>query len=311
MFAFVVRRLLYAIPIVLATTLLLFLIFNIVPGDPVYQVAGKHLTPEIYESIKHELGLDKPLWEQYLVLLKQLATFDFGRSYATKQLISEMMFEGMGVSFSLLFPPFIISVVTSVLFGILLAYYRGTKFDRFVVAGSVAMQAISVIVYIIVGQYVFAYLLGWFPISGYDPSWTGRWQYLMLPAIIDIVLTLAPEIRFYRTVFLDEIGQDYVRTARSKGLPDKTVMTRHVLKNAMIPIITNVVLSLPLLILGAVLIESYFSIPGLGELIVRAISNSDRPVLIAVTIVGTLVYVFFNILSDVLYAVADPRVQLK
>ena len=311
MFAFILRRILYGIPIILATTLLLFVIFNVVPGDPVLQVAGKHVTPELYATIKHELGLDLPMHVQYWNLLKQLLSFDFGRSYATKQLISDMIMDGIGVSLSLLLPPFLISVIASICTGMLLAYFRGTFLDRFAVAFSVGMQAVSVLVYIIVGQYFFAFQLGWFPISGYDPSWSGRWSFLVLPAIIDIVLTLAPEIRFYRTVFLDELYQDYVRTARSKGLKDSTVMFRHVLKNAMIPIITNLILSLPLLILGALLLESYFSIPGLGELVVRAIANSDRPVLISVTVLGTLLYVLFNIISDVLYAVFDPRVQLK
>lgn len=311
MLAYIIRRILYGIPIILGTTLLLFLIFNVVPGDPVLQVAGRHVTPETYATVQHELGLDQPMPVQYLNLLKQLFTLDFGRSYATKQPIIDMIKDGAGVSFSLLFPPFLFSVIVSLLVGMLLAYFRGTLLDRLTVASSVAMQSISVLVYVLVGQYLLAYKMGWFPISGYDPSFSGRWVYLMLPALIDIALTLAPEIRFYRTVFLDEFYQDYVRTARAKGLSEVVVMLRHVLKNAMIPIITNVVLALPFLILGALALESYFSIPGLGYMVVNAIANSDRPVLITMTVLGTVMYVIFNAISDVLYAVFDPRVKLK
>lgn len=309
--AFIIRRILYGIPIVLGTTLLLFLIFTVVPGDPVLQVAGKHVTPELYATIKHEMGLDQPLYMQYFNWLKQMATLDFGRSYSTKQPIMDMIVDGAGVSFSLLFPPFVVSIIISLITGMVLAYYRGSILDRAAVAISVGMQSVSLLVYILAGQYFLAFHFGWFPISGYDPSWSGRWAYLMLPMIIDVVLTLAPEIRFYRTIILDELYQDYVRTARSKGLRDRTILLKHVLKNVMIPIITNVILALPFLILGALLLESFFSIPGLGDLIVRAIANSDRPVLISTTVIGTVAFVIFNIISDVLYAVFDPRVQLK
>ncbi|MBS1984548.1 MAG: ABC transporter permease [Bdellovibrionales bacterium] len=311
MAAFIFRRILYGIPVILGTTLLLFLIFNLVPGDPVLQIAGKHVTPEIYATIKHELGLDKPLYAQYFDWIKQLVTLDFGRSYATKQRIIDMIAEGAGTSLSLLVPPFFISMFASLGLGILIAYYRGSIIDKSVVAISVGMQSVSALVYVLAGQYFLAFKMNAFPISGYDPSFDGRWAYLTLPMIVYILLSLAPDIRFYRTIFLDELYQDYVRTARSKGLSDTLVLFRHVLKNAMIPIITNLFLSLPFLILGALLIESFFSIPGLGDLTVRAIANADRPVLITVTVLGSVIYVIFNIIADILYAVFDPRVQLK
>ncbi len=311
MTAFLLRRLLQAIPIVLGTTLLLFVVFNVVPGDPALQLAGRHATPETIASIRKELGLDQSLPMQYFNLLKQLVTLDFGRSYSTKQEIVEIIKDGAGASFSLVAPPFFLSILTSLLVGMLVALYRGTWIDKSVVSLCVAGQSISVLVYILAGQYFLAYYWGWFPISGYDAGWIERWQYLLLPGIIYIALSLAPQVRFYRTIILDEVYQDYVRTARAKGLGQRSIMLKHVLKNAMIPIITDLVISIPFLILGALLLESFFSIPGLGYLITNAIANTDRPVLIAVTVLGTLAFVIFNIVSDFLYALVDPRVQLR
>jgi peptide/nickel transport system permease protein len=311
MFAFILRRLLYAIPIILGTTLVLFVIFNVVPGDPALMLAGKHPTPEVLASIRAELGLDKPLTTQYFTLLEQLVTLDFGRSYATKQRITEMLIDGVGPSLSLALPAYILATVASILVGMFVAFYRGTILDRGIIALCVAGQSVSVLVYILAGQYFLSYKAGLFPISGYDPSWDGRWAYLLLPGIIFIILSLAPSIRFYRTVILDEAYQDYVRTARAKGLGERTVMLKHVLKNAMIPIITDLVINVPFLILGSLLLEGFFGIPGLGDLVVRAIRDTDRPVLVAVTIMGTVAFVVFNIIADVLYAVVDPRVQLK
>ena len=308
--AFIIRRVLYSIPIVLGTTLLLFLIFNVVPGDPALVLAGKHPTPELIASIRAELGLDKPLYIQYLTLLKQLFTFDLGRSYSTKQQIWDMIKDGAGPSLSLTGPAFLISVVLGLLLGMFVAFYRGRLIDRGIVAVCVAAQSISILVYVIFGQYFLAYKWGWFPISGYDPSFDGRWAFVILPGLIYIAVALAPEIRFYRTIILDELYQDYTRTARAKGLNERMVMLKHVLKNAMIPIITDLVISLPFLILGSIVIESFFSIPGLGDLIVRAIQNTDRPVIISITFLGTLAYVVFNTISDILYGLVDPRVKL-
>ncbi len=311
MISFIIKRLLYGIPIVLGTTAILFLIFNVVPGDPVLLVVGKHATPELIESKRVELGLDKPMLVQYGNLLKQLATFDFGRSYQTKQEISQMVLDGVGPSLALSVPSFIIAVLLSLGIGIFVALFRGTWVDRSVVGLCVAGQSISLLVYILFGQYYLAYVNRWFPISGFDNySFFGMIHYLTLPGLIFIVLTLAPQVRFYRTIILDEIYQDYVRTARSKGLGESGVMLKHVLKNAMIPIITDIIINVPFLILGSVLLESYFGIPGIGDMIVRGIANNDRPVLMSITIIMTVVFVIFNIISDILYALVDPRVQL-
>ncbi len=311
MTGFIIRRLLYSIPILLGTTFLLFLIFNVVPGDPALQIAGRHASAESLATIRSELGLDQPWYTQYFMMLKQYLQLDFGRSYAYKTKIIDMISDGAGASLSLLLPPFLISIFLSLGLGIFVAINRGRWNDRAAVAFSVGGQSISLLVYILAGQYFLAYKWGWFPISGYDTSWSGRWEYLVLPSIIYVVLSLAPQMRFYRTVILDELYQDYVRTARSKGLGTGPIMFRHVLKNALIPIITDVVISIPFLILGALLLESYFSIPGLGDIIVRAIANNDRPVLMSMTVFGTMAYIVFNVISDILYALADPRVEVR
>ena len=311
MTTYILRRILYAIPIVLGTTLVLFVIFNVVPGDPALDLAGRHATPESVASIRKELGLDKPYHMQYLDLLNNLVHLDFGRSYRTKESITDIFFRGAGVSLALTAPPFLLSLIISVIVGMFVAIRRGTWVDRSAVAIAVGMQSISVLVYILACQYFLAYKMKLFPIAGFETSIFMSIPYLVLPWVILLLLSIAPQVRFYRTAILDELYQDYVRTAQAKGLRQRAVMLKHVLKNAMIPIITDVVISIPFLILGALLIESFFGIPGLGDLVVRAIANSDRPVLIAVTVLGTVAFVVFNIVSDVLYAVVDPRVQLK
>lgn len=331
MWTYLIRRILYAVPILLGTTLILFVVFKSIPGDPATIRAGRHATAEQIETIRKQMGLDRPYYVQYFKMLEGISRFDFGRSTAFgDQKVIDVIKRGAGVSFLLTAPPFFISILISILIGSLVALNRGTWFDKSAVAVTVGMQSVSVVVYIIAGQYLLAYLpkspelrdmfesnllTSWmvnlFQISGYDPSLFGKWQYFYLPWIILIALSLAPQVRFYRTIVLDELYQDYVRTARSKGLGTRAVMLVHVLKNAMIPIITDVVLSIPFLILGALLIESFFSIPGIGDLVVRAIQNSDTAMIMAITILGTVAYIVFNIISDLLYALVDPRVQLK
>lgn len=318
MTSFILRRLLLGIPTLLSTTLILFLLFNVLPGqDPAVLMAGKHATPETIASIQKEYGLDKSLPMQYVALLKQVVTFDFGRSFKSKEKISEILMRGAPVSFWLTAPPFFLTTIFAVLVAFVLAIFRGTWVDKSIVSFCVGAQSVSIIVYILAMQYFLAYYpkVQWgkqyFPISGYEPGWVERWHYLALPWIILLAISIAPEIRYYRTVVLDELYQDYVRTGRAKGLGTRMIMLKHVLKNAMIPIITNTVLAIPFLLLGTFAIESFFSIPGIGDISVQAIVNNDRPMLIAVTVFGTVAFIIFNIISDVMYALVDPRVQLK
>lgn len=299
------------VPILIGVTLLTFMLFNIFGGDPAQRYAGKHATVEQVQSIRAELGLDRPLHEQYVFFLKQIATFDYGRSWASKQLISTMLNDGLSATLSLTAPAFAASVVFCIMLALFSVYGRGTILDRGTVVTCLALLSVSSLVYILGLQYFLAFRGGLFPISGWDPSWTGRWAYLTLPWIILFVLSLGPNILIYRTVILDEAFQDYVRTARAKGLGERHVYAKHILKNAMIPIITVIVIEMPFLITGSVLIENFFGIPGLGGTLIKALNDSDFPTIKAFTVISAITYMIFNLLADVLYSAVDPRVKLS
>jgi peptide/nickel transport system permease protein len=272
---------------------------------------GKHATPEQMAMLRTELGLDRPLWVQYFDILKSAFTFDFGRSWNTKQEIFQMIKNGAIPSLTFTVPGFIFSTITSLSIAVVVAFYRGKFLDKFFVVICVSMMSISSLAYILFFQWFFAYKLGMFEISGYEDGFPYFIPYVILPIIIWIILSLGYDLRFYRTVMLDEIYQDYVRTARAKGLSERVILFKHVLKNAMIPVITYVVIQIPYLILGALLIENFFGIPGLGSLVVDAINSNDFGVLKAMSILTSLAFIFFNLLSDVLYTMVDPRVRLK
>ncbi len=221
-----------------------------------------------------------------------------------------MIDDGFSATLSLTVPPFLVSIFFCVGLGLFAAFRRGSLFDKGIVITCLALLSISSLVYILALQYFLAYDMGLFPISGWDPSWTGRWQYLVLPWIILSVLLLGGNILVYRSVFMDEAYQDYTRTARAKGLSNTAVWTKHILKNAMIPIITVIVIEMPFLITGAVLIENFFGIPGLGGMLVKALNESDFPVIKAMTVIISFAYMFFNLLSDLIYGLVDPRIKL-
>jgi peptide/nickel transport system permease protein len=311
MLAYIIRRTLYMIPILFGITLLTFFLFNMLAGDVALRLAGRHATVEQVANIRTELGLDKPVPLQYLNYVRQIAVFDYGRSWSTKQEVSTMISDGVSPTLSLTVPPFLASIVFCIGLALCTVYLRGTIFDKGTVITCLGLMSISSLVYILALQYFFAYHLGAFPISGWDPSWTGRWSYLGLPWLILFVLTLGPNILVYRSVIMDEAFQDYVRTARAKGLTTSAVFARHILKNAMIPIITVIIIDMPFLITGSVLIENFFGIPGIGGLIIKALNESDFPTIKAITVVTSIAYMVFNVLSDVLYSVVDPRIKLS
>lgn len=308
---YILRRLLYTIPVVLGVSFIIFLLFNLVSGDPTALLLGKNATAKQMVELREQLGLNKSLWLQYLDVVKSAFTFDFGRSWQSKQEIMHMIKMGAYPSLALSIPAFTISTILSILISLVVAYYRGKGIDLFIRILCIAGMSISSLVYILVFQWYFAYHLGWFEISGFEEGFPNFVPYVALPAIIWIVLSLGPDVRFFRTVILDEIYQDYVRTARAKGLGEKTILLKHVLRNAMIPIITYVVIQLPFLILGALLLESFFGIPGLGGMTLNALNSSDFPVVKAMAILSSVAYIVFGLLTDILYTVADPRVKLK
>lgn len=308
---YIIRRTLYVIPVLLGVCLIIFVLFNLVGGDPAITLLGKHANQEQIDVIREQLGLNKSLFAQYLDIVRSAFTFDFGRSWATKQEIWEMIKIGAPASATFTLPAFLISTILSILISLIVAFYRGKIIDRAMVVTCVALMSLPSLAIILFSQWFFAYKLGWFEISGFEYGLAQSIPYILLPALIWIMLTVGPNIRIYRTVILDEIYQDYVRTARAKGLSETIILLKHVLKNSMIPILTFVVIQIPFLILGSLLIESFFSIPGLGGITLNAINNSDFPVIKAMAILSAVLYIVFSLLTDILYTFFDPRVRLN
>jgi peptide/nickel transport system permease protein len=310
MLSYVVRRVLYMIPVLLGVALLVFLLFNAVGEDPVRVALGQHATPASIADLRAQWGLDKPLPLQFWDFLVQIVTFDYGRSFNTGEKLRDMFAAGAPVSLLLTIPPFIFGFIVNVSLGLLIAYYRGSWLDRISTALFIMAMSISYLVYIIGLQYFLAYKLGWFPISGYAEGFESL-KYVALPWLIILLVSMGPDVRIYRTVFLDETQADYVRTARAKGVSELRMLFAHVLKNAMIPIVTYTTLAVPFLILGAFLMERYFSLPGVGDLMITAINNGDFPVLKGLTMVIALLYSGIVLLTDIIYAWVDPRVSLS
>lgn len=308
--SYILRRLLYLIPVLLGVCFIIFILFNVVAGDPTANLLGKHATAKQMMELREQLGLNQPWYMQYFDVVKSAFTFDFGRSWSTKQEISQMFLRGAIPSITLSLPAFAISTFLSVLTALVVSYFRGGKIDLFLRVTCIAMMSISSLVYILVFQWLFAFKLGFFEISGYEFGFPDFIPYIALPVIVWVVLSLGPDIRFYRTLILDEIYQDYVRTARAKGVSEKVILLKHVLRNAMIPIITYTVVQLPFLLLGSLLLESFFSIPGLGGITITAVNSSDFPVIKAMAILSAVAYIIFTLVQDILYTVVDPRVKL-
>jgi len=312
MLAYVVRRLGQFVPTLLGVVLLVFVLFNWVGGDPAYLLAGKMPNPEQIENIRRQLGVDQPYYVQLWIFIQSIATGDFGVSWATNEKVSDIFATRLGPSLTVLVPMLVIGTLMAMAAAMAVAYVRGSVTDRAIMIGCTVGQSISILVYILVFQYVFAYQLGWFPVQGWGSSFAQNLlSYSALPIIVGIIVALAPDTRLYRTFFLDEINQDYVRTARAKGLSEARVMWLHVLRNAAIPIVTNVLIQLPGLLAGAFLIERFFSIPGIGREVILAVERSDFPVIKAVTIYVAVATMTVNLVADLLYKALDPRVQLK
>lgn len=296
---------------ILGVTLVTFTLFNLVGGDPALQYAGKNANAELIASLREELGMNKPLPAQYLFFLKQTFTFNWGDSWSTHRSINQMISDGLGPSLSLTAPAFLITVIASVLIALLASVYKGRWPDHLIHVICLSLMSVSFLVYIMFFQKALAYDLSLFPIYGWDPGFQFRWQYVLLPWLIYVSVSVGPKVLLFRSAILDEAHQDYVRTARSKGLSTFNVYTKHILRNALIPILTLTIAQMPSLITGSLLLETFFGIPGLGNMLVKAIQESDFPVIKAMTVVGSLAYIFFNLLNDVLYFYFEPRMELK
>jgi len=320
MLAYIVRRTAYGVVVVLGVLFFLFALFFLVtkPDDIARKAIGDKAMPAVIAQWKKNHGYDRPLWpgpghmkDNMLVEhYRRMLTFDFGRSDADDTLIIDRIERGVGPSFSLTLPEFVLGLLLGIGISLFVAFFRETYIDRSAVVLSVLAMSISSLLYIIGGQYLIGKTLRWFPISGFDPSWVVRARFLALPIVVGLAAGIGGSVRFYRAGFIEGIYKDYVRTARAKGAGEIRIMTRHVLPNAAIPILTNVVTEIPFLLMGSLLLEASFGIPGLGSLTVDAINANDFATLRTMVYIGSLFFVVGQILTDISYTIADPRVRL-
>lgn len=312
MTAYILRRLWQMVPTMAGVILLVFFLFNWVGGDPAYVLAGLMSSQAQIASIRQQLGLDEPLYMQLWIFVKQVVTFDFGTSWTTGETVSSIFATRLPASLTVLLPLLLLETILGIVIAVGVAWVRGSAVDRGVMALCTLFMSVSILVFIILGQYLLAYQLGWFPVQGWgDSFWTNLLVYAPLPILLGLVVSIAPNTRLFRSFVLDEVDQDYVRTARAKGLSETRVMFVHVLRNALVPVITFVISNLPGLLLGAFLLERFFGIPGLGREIILAVERSDFPVIKAITVYVALASMIFNLIGDLLYRLADPRIQLK
>jgi peptide/nickel transport system permease protein len=330
MIAYLIRRILYSLPILVGVNLLTFALFFVVntPDDMARMQLGiKRVTPDAIEKWKQQRGYDKPLllnsaasgtdkitgtifWQKSASMF----VLDFGYSDDGRSIGREVATR-MGPSLAIALPTFLIGLAAYVSFALLMTLFRATALDMAGVALCVLLMSVSGLFYIIGGQFVVSKLWHLVPISGYGGSGydggMGSFKFVVLPIVIGVIGSVGSSSRWYRTIFLEEIGKDYVRTARAKGLSELAVLFRHVLKNAMIPILTGVVVIIPLLFMGSLLTESFFGIPGLGSYTIDAINAQDFSVVRAMVFLGSLLYIAGLILTDISYTMVDPRVRLS
>ena len=325
MLAYLLRRLLYAIPILIGVNLITFALFFVVntPDDMArMQLGVKRVTPEAIEKWKAERGYDKPLFlnaqaagtamlTDTVLFAKSARMFvgDFGRAEDGRDIAREIT-SRMGPSLAIALPTFVLGLIVTVSLALLLAFFRASYLDFWGVVLCVALMSISGLFYIIGGQYLISKLWRLVPISGFAAG-LDAWKFVILPVAIGVISGIGSSARWYRTIFLEEIGKDYVRTARAKGLSELTVLFRHVLRNAMIPILTGVVVVIPLLFMGSLLTESFFGIPGLGSYTIDAINAQDFAVVRAMVFIGSVLYIVGLILTDLSYTLVDPRVRFE
>ena len=312
MAAYLLRRLWQMIPTLLGVVLLVFVLFKFFGGDPAEILGGLNATPEQVQAIRDQLGLNQPWYVQLGIYLKGIVTLNWGESFATHEQVSHIFATRLPATLTVMTPILVFDTLLALPVAMWVAYRRGSFSDRAIMIVSTIALSVSFLVYIILGQYVFGFELGWFPVQGWSDSvFKNLVTYVPLPVMLALLVGLAPQTRLYRTFFLDELGHDYVRTARAKGLSEPRVLLVHVMRNAMIPILTNIAIALPGIFVGSFLIEVFFSIPGLGREVLLAVNRSDYPVIQAVTIYLAVITMTVNLATDVLYKLVDPRVVLK
>ncbi|WP_131110871.1 ABC transporter permease [Sulfuricystis thermophila] len=325
MLAYLIRRLLYALPILIGVNVITFALFFVVntPDDMArMQLGVKRVTPEAIEKWKAERGYDLPLfWNAqetgagkftrtiFFTKSVKMFAFDFGRADDGRDIAREIRLR-MGPSLAVAVPVFVLGLIAAISFALLLVYFRATYLDFAGVVLCVAMMSISSLFYIIGGQWLVSKVWHLVPISGYAEGLSAT-KFVILPVIISVLAGLGASSRWYRTIFLEEASKDYVRTARAKGLSERLVLFRHVLRNALIPILTGAVVLIPSLFMGSLLIEAFFGIPGLGSYTIDAINAQDFAVVRAMVFIGSVLYIVGLILTDISYTLADPRIRLQ
>ena len=323
MLRYVARRLGEAIPTTVGILLLTFALFNVVGGSPAEVILGKNASAESIAAFNRKWGYDKPLligrfgslegWgglkgcldSQFFNFVGGICKGDFGYSVENQEPVVEVLKRGIGPSLSLTVPILVGGVIVALMLALLAAALRGGWVDRTILLASAVLMSVNYVVWVLAGQFFLSFKAGLFPVWGYESAF-----YLVLPVAIGILSSLGPDVRFFRTAILDEVYKPYVLTARAKGLSPTVIMTRHVLRNALIPIVTYVSLSIPYLFTGSMLLESFFGIPGLGSVSINAIHSADMAVVRAIVVLGALLYQFVNLSTDILYAVLDPRVRI-
>lgn len=314
MFKYVLRRIFEVVPTTFGILLLTFVLFNVVVGSPAVTVLGKNASAEAIATFNHRFGYDKPLIfggeegffdSQFFSFIGNLAKGDFGYSVSCEEPVADILLRGVGPSLKLTIPILAGGTIIALMLALIAAAKRGRAVDKSILFASTILMSVNYVIWVIAGQFLLSFKAGIFPVWGCDGAF-----FYALPVMIGIVSSLGMDVRFFRTAFLDEIYKPYVLTARAKHLGKATILVRHVMRNALIPIVTYVSLSIPYLFTGSLLLESFFGIPGLGSVSINAINSSDMAVVRAVVVLGALIYQFVNLATDIAYAFLDPQVKV-
>ncbi|ASA57777.1 ABC transporter permease [Vibrio gazogenes] len=309
------RKLIYSLPLLFGVTLISFVLMVYFGPDKTYDLLGRNPTVEEINAIRHELGYDQPFWVRYLHYLQQVVTFDFGYSDSSGESVTTILERTIPISLLLALPGFILGHLISIGLGLFASHYRGRWIDKLVMSSSVIGMSISYLIIIIVLQLIFcsSYGLNLFPVYGWEVnSLSSYLYYVTVPTLCSIFVSVGYSTRFYRALFVEEMTRDHIRTVRAFGHSHLQVLFKHVLKNALIPILTRIVFSIPFVMIGgSLLLESYFGIPGVGLITYNAITTGDLPVLKAVIVLLTLVFIVIVSTVDILYKLVDPRISLK
>ena len=312
---YTIRKLVSGIPLILGVTFISFVLMVYFGPDKTYELLGKNPTPEQIAEVRAELGYDQPFFARYADYLRDLALLDFGNSDSTGERVNALLARTIPVSLALVTPGFILGNGLGIVLALFAAFYRSTWVDKAVMSFAVVGMSISFLIVIIAFQIIFAssYGLDLFPVRGWSVNSFGDYvAYVTVPTLAMVFVALGYNTRFYRSVIVEEMTRDHVRTARAFGVPSAKLFYKNILKNSLIPIITRVVFSIPLVVIsGSLLIETYFGIPGIGKVTYDAIISGDQPVLKAVVGWTAVLFVFAQLLTDILYRAVDPRVSLK